>query len=215
MQDMSDMDNVPDLSKFYGAESLDALRESYDEWAASYDTDTLALARMLPPTIAGMAGKHIPNGIRGPVLDVGCGTGLMGSVLSILGYGPLDGLDLSPGMLEGASRSGVYRKLYEAAAGPDRLAMPDNSYAVAVAAGVFTLGHAGPEAFDELLRVMRPSGLIVFSATLPVLDDAFHAKIQTLSDKGRWRLVEASSPFATALNSADAPQGRVFVYRVG
>lgn len=205
---------MPELDPLYTAENLDALRRHYDAWADRYDADTRELGRMLPAVVAGFAGKHGPHGMNGPVLDVGCGTGVMGTVLTAIGYGPVDGLDLSPGMLAVAERKAVYRQLVEAALGPDALPMRARSYAMVLAAGVFTPGHAGPEALDELIRLTRSGGVIVFSASLPVLDDAFHARIQRLCDADAWRLIAASAPFAAMLGSAEAPEARVFAYRV-
>lgn len=204
---------MPDLRPLYDAESLEDLRERYDAWAARYDADAAALGRLLPPVVAGVTGKAAPAGTSGPVMDAGCGTGVMGRVLAAVGYGPVDGLDLSPGMLAVAREKPVYRHLHEAALGPDRLPIADGQYGVVVAAGVFTLGHAGPEGLDELVRITRTNGVLVFSAATPVLDDAFLARIQHLADAEQWRLLEATDPFPAALASPDAPHARVFAYQ--
>lgn len=204
---------MPELNALYNADSLEALRERYDAWAAQYEEDAKALGRMLPPAVAGMVGKHAPPGGTGPVMDAGCGTGVMGQVLTTLGYGPIDGLDLSPGMLEMAARKNVYRRFHEAAIGPDRLRITAAYYNLCVVVGVFTLGHAGPEGLDELVRITRRGGVLIFSASMPVLDDTFQAKIQHLCDQGKWRLLEATPPFPTILNSPDALDGRVFAYQ--
>ncbi len=205
---------MADLQSLYAAENLETLRQRYDSWAQRYDADACALGRMLPPVVAGFVGRHVPANVNGPVLDVGCGTGVMGLILTTVGYGPVDGMDLSPGMLAVAEEKAIYRQLFEAALGPDALPMPASSYAVVVAAGVFSPGHAGPEGLDELVRLARAGGIIVFSAALPALDDGFQAKIQQLCDGGHWNLVAASPPFASMLGSTQAPEGRVFVYRV-
>ncbi len=205
---------MADLHALYSAESLEALRQRYERWAQTYDPDSRALGRMLPPVVAGFVGRHGPAGVNGPVLDMGCGTGVMGLILTTVGYGPVDGVDLSPGMLAVAESKAIYRQLLEAALGPDALPMPAGSYAVVVAAGLFSPGHAGPEGLDELVRVARSGGVIVFSAALPALDDAFQAKIQHLCDSGQWNLVAASAPFASMLGSTEAPDDRVLVYRV-
>jgi predicted TPR repeat methyltransferase len=56
------------------------------------------------PTIClALLARHLPAG-AGPVLDAGAGTGIIGEWLKILGYGPVEGVDLSPGMLEVAAR---------------------------------------------------------------------------------------------------------------
>jgi predicted TPR repeat methyltransferase len=46
-----------------------------------------------------------------PILDAGCGTGLAGDCLRVLGYGELVGIDLSEPMLAHAARLGIYAAL--------------------------------------------------------------------------------------------------------
>ncbi len=53
-------------------------------------------------------------GSVGAVADLGCGTGRTGSWMAGRGVGEIDGVDLSPGMLEAARERGVYRSLAEA-----------------------------------------------------------------------------------------------------
>src|SRR6202034_2086438 len=50
----------------------------------------------------------------GPVLDLGCGTGLIALALSDLPLGPFTGIDVSPRMLEHARAKGLYSSLREA-----------------------------------------------------------------------------------------------------
>ena len=59
------------------------------------------------PTIA--AGERL-----GPVLDLGCGTGLVAVVLSDLPIAPLTGVDASPRMLASAAAKQLYADLLEA-----------------------------------------------------------------------------------------------------
>jgi SAM-dependent methyltransferase len=49
--------------------------------------------------------------------DLGCGTGRTGSWLASRGVGEIDGIDLSPGMLEAARARGVYASLREGEVG--------------------------------------------------------------------------------------------------
>jgi len=46
-----------------------------------------------------------------PILDAGCGTGLVGQALQSLGYQQLVGIDISPDMLQRAVQTGYYRQL--------------------------------------------------------------------------------------------------------
>jgi len=84
-------------------------REGYDRWAATYeetveDSMDLALLERL----------DVDWGRVGAAADLGCGTGRTGSWLAARGVGEIDGIDLSPGMLEAARKRGVYRSLREA-----------------------------------------------------------------------------------------------------
>jgi SAM-dependent methyltransferase len=86
-----------------------AAREGYDRWAATYEDtveDSMDLA-LLERLDVGWADL-------GAVADLGCGTGRTGSWLAGRRVGEIDGVDLSPGMLEAARGRGVYRSLREA-----------------------------------------------------------------------------------------------------
>lgn len=78
--------------------------QGYGEWAQTYEgtvkdlMDLRLLARLSLPW-------------RGPALDLACGTGRVGQWLSARGVEPLDGLDLTPGMLDKARARGCYRRL--------------------------------------------------------------------------------------------------------
>ena len=105
--------------------------------------------------------RHLPRG-AGPVLDAGAGTGLIGEWLEILGFPEAEALDVSEGMLAVAGRKAVYARLHRAALGQP-LPFADGAFAAAVSAGVFTTGHVGAEGLDELLRVVRPGGVLVLT----------------------------------------------------
>ena len=96
------------------------------------------------------------------MLDAGAGTGLIGEWLKIIGHGPVEGVDLSRGMLEVAARKGVYDRLAQGDL-TGRLPFEDGRFAGAVCAGVFTTGHVGAEGLDEILRVLRPGGVLVLT----------------------------------------------------
>jgi len=65
--------------------------------------------------------------------------------------------------------------------------------------GVFTQGHAPASSIDELVRVVRGGGHIVFSLrTDTYLENGFKDKMDALASAGLWKLVEVSiASFAT------------------
>lgn len=159
------------LATVYAARSAEAVAEGYDAWAERYEADMAMAGYRHPAVCLALLARHLPAG-SAPILDAGCGTGLIGSWLDIVGYPAADGLDLSEGMLAVARRKGVYRALHRLALGTN-LPFADASFAGIVSAGVFTTGHVGPEGLDELARICKPGGAIVLTVKLPLWEDGF------------------------------------------
>ncbi|MDE0579484.1 MAG: class I SAM-dependent methyltransferase [bacterium] len=148
------------LDKAYATDGPEANRELYAGWAETYDSGFVVDSRYVYPQQVAEVFCHGFAQIDDPVLDVGCGTGIVGNELARLGVSVIDGIDLSPEMLaeaEAKTHDGrpLYRRLFEAdLTGPTELA--DGAYAGIVSAGAFTHGIFGPETISELLRVARP-----------------------------------------------------------
>lgn len=209
---MIDQSREARLKAVYDARSRDGLRAGYDAWAKAYDADVQAFGYLSPAVAFGLAARHMPPATA-PILDAGAGTGIMGELLSLLGYRGLDALDLSEGMLEIARSKGVYRDLHQAALG-DTLALPSDHYAGIVCVGVFTVGHAEPEALDELLRIAKPGAVMVFTVTLPVYESGFRDKLDAFAREGVWRRIEMTPAFDPLPREDGAPLAHGFAYRV-
>lgn len=160
-----DKDTAAHLDAAYALETPDDNRRLYADWADTYESGFIADSRYVyHEHVADIfVGGGAPAGGTdgpGPVLDVGCGTGIVGVALRARGIAVIDGVDISPEMLAkaGEKRNAdgpVYRDLIEAdLTGP--IAIDTDRYGGVVSAGAFTHGHLGPEAIEELLRVARP-----------------------------------------------------------
>ena len=128
------------LERVYGAKTDDELEEGYDGWAADYDADLINWGYRLPSAVAGLFGRHVEAG-AGEVLDAGCGTGMIGEALHVIGYRALVGIDLSDGMLAVARAKAVYQDLRRMKLG-ETLDFADGRFAATTAVGVLTVGHA-------------------------------------------------------------------------
>ena len=200
------------LARVYGAESAEDLTESYDDWAAHYDEDLLSYGYRLPAVATGLFGRYVQPR-AGPVLDAGCGTGLIGETLSLLGYGEMTGIDLSEGMLAAARAKRVYKELARMKLGGP-LDLPSDHFGATLAIGVLTVGHAGPEAFDELIRVTRPGAPLVFSIRVDGgSGSGFLERMAALADDGAWAEVERTSEFQSMPRAEPGVHHRVFVTR--
>ena len=162
----------------------------YDEWASTYNDDVGHEAQnyVAPMIVAQNAFNLLNNPAISTILDAGCGTGLVGQALALLGAKNIDGLDLSPAMLKEASKAGIYQDLAQA-----NLTQPiqkeDNSYDIVTCVGTFTSGHVGPDpALREIIRVTKKGGFVVATILEEVwVSGGFKGEVETLKDE---RLVE-------------------------
>ena len=99
--------------------------------------------------------------LRLDVLDVGCGTGLAGVVFQGLAR-RLDGLDLSPAMLEKAAARGIYNRLQQGDI-VQQLPRLAKAYDLVVAADVLVYFGDLVELFSGVHGVLRRGGYFVFS----------------------------------------------------
>jgi SAM-dependent methyltransferase len=129
-------------------------REGYERWAGTYEETVqgamdLALLERLDLDWSGV----------GRVADLGCGTGRTGAWLAARGVGEVDGVDLSPGMLEAARARGVYASLREGEVGDTGLA--GGAYDLVVSCLVDEhLADLRP-LYAEAARLLGPGGRFV------------------------------------------------------
>lgn len=148
------------LDKVYDVEGPEDNRKLYAGWAETYDSEFVVDSKYVYPQQVAEVFCNGLNHSAQPVLDVGCGTGIVGTELAQLGVSVIDGIDLSPEMLAEAKAKThdgrpLYRQLFEAdLTRPTELA--EGAYAGIVSAGAFTHGIFGPGTIFELLRVARP-----------------------------------------------------------
>ncbi|MDO9706973.1 tetratricopeptide repeat protein [Paracraurococcus lichenis] len=139
----------------------------FDGYAPHFEASLLGLGYRVPGLVRRALERRRPaiaagQAALGPVLDLGCGTGLVGVALSDLPGGPLTGIDLSAAMLEQAAAKGLYAGLRQADI-VDALRQDTGAYALIIAADVFC--YLG--ALEPVLALCRarlaPGGLLVFS----------------------------------------------------
>ena len=128
--------------------------------------------------LAIMASMVMPGREELSVLDLGCGTGLAGLAFKPLAA-TLDGVDLSPAMIEKAKARGIYNNLtvddLESA-----LAAPGRAYDLILAADTLVyLGDLEP-VFLAAAKRLTPDGFFLFTAEKA--EGGFE-----LGPKRRWR----------------------------
>ena len=188
MTDTSDSDSPIGLEEAYAVVSPEDNRRLYAGWATTYDDFIAGKSYIYHRRVAEIFsdGPTFPDG---PVLDIGCGTGVVGQELRRLGVTVIDGIDISPEMLGQAASlrdpsGSIYRDLVEAdLTGP--IDIGSDLYAGIVSAGTFTHGHLGPGSLSEVFRVASPGARSAIGINSAHFDDhGFRRQLDQLVDSG-------------------------------
>jgi len=163
-------------------------REIYEDWALTYEENLQEDYGYIAPSIAvDEFVKHCED--RDPrILDLACGTGLVGKELFARGFRTIDGLDYSPGMLAEADKKGIYGNLLVGDM-TQPLVLDGASYDAAIAVGCFGGGHLGPQHLEGIIRSVTTNGLLVFYINgIPYDQDDYPKFFRALERAGVWRL---------------------------
>ena len=167
--------NVPERA------SNEYVQSSFDQFAASFDRALLRLEYRAPQLVGEALNELIGPTSQLCVLDAGCGTGLVSSVVRPFAR-RLVGVDLSPQMVERARARACYDELYVAELVE------------------FCIGN--PAQYDA---VISADTLVYFGA----LDNAFGAMAQTLRRPGHCVFtVERADPGQVPMGYRIQPHGR-------
>ncbi len=177
----------------YGSTSNQELEERYDQWATEYDKDLDEVFAWNAPQNGARVLASLMQA-DAAILDAGAGTGLVGKCLADAGFNKIAAMDLSQGMLEEARKKGVYSSFHQMTLG-ETLGFDTAAFDAVISVGVFTLGHAPIHSFDELVRVTKPGGYVVFSLRTDMVDDGYQDYFSGLEANGKWKLAQVSDPY--------------------
>ncbi|XP_031555892.1 methyltransferase-like protein 27 [Actinia tenebrosa] len=202
-------------------ENTDQLIKYYDDWAKEYDKDTQTVRGYICPKVGAKKLveflEQLKFGTDCRILDVGSGTGLVGEELKKLNYTNLDALEPSEKSNDVARAKGLYKKFFVELILPGKqLGILPNSYDAVISIGVFTKGNVKAEgAMDEMVRVVKPGGLICFSIREDVILDkeyGYEEKMAQLIEGKVWTLLSKSLEMYHL--TGDLFKCHMFVYQV-
>lgn len=176
------------------------VRHLFDQFSADYDARMLGqLSYAAPQILRELAAMVMPGRENLAILDLGCGTGLAGLAFKPLAA-KLDGVDLSPAMIEKARARHIYDDLAVADL-ETALATPGPTYDLILAAD--TLVYLGDLAgvFAGVRKRLAPDGYFLF--TTEAAGEGFE-----LGPKRRWRHSDAYLR-ATAMDAGLSVAGLV------
>jgi trans-aconitate methyltransferase len=200
---------VLDKLAAYEADKL-STQPLYDEWSQSYEQDLVGNLGYTGHLIAANALAEFAPDKAASIIDIGCGTGLVGQELKARGYSQIDGIDFSEEMLKVARSKAIYEKLVSGDL-MKKTAIETDTYQAAVCAGSFAPGHLGPECYPEIIRLVRPSSLIViFMNGAHFVEDDYQLHIDQLEQSGVWKILEIKA--FNYMSAVERP-GRLIVAR--
>ena len=119
------------LRRAYALSSDEESQRLYRDWAATYDDTMLHGLHYQSPRLVADRLAALIAARDSAVLDIGCGTGLVGRELAARGFSVIDGIYISPEMMAVARQKGGYRDLVSADLHA-RLPLADASYSGAI-----------------------------------------------------------------------------------
>lgn len=178
------------LQDVYDGGTTDS-RELYASWAATYDYEVQKNGYVTPKRVA-TALKEVVTNQSELILDYGCGTGLSGLALQLVGFKNIDGLDVSQEMVSLAEKKSIYRNLKIFNPNTEIPVHPEQ-YQIITAIGVIGAGAAPLQIFDDLFFLLPRGGLFAFSFNDHTLSDPdYEKKVEQYLDGGYALLIHKS-----------------------
>lgn len=179
---------------------------AYNQWACNYEADSSSMNYSGNKSVVSKWMTYHSSLLESPpgtkqhkVFDAGCGTGLVGELLSKSvtlesssnSCIELHGCDVSSEMLKIAKSKAVYADLKEASL-KEILPYEENSFDSAVCAGVFGVGHCGPECVPNIIRVLKPNCNFIATINKELFLDKIAQEWRKQIEKSSCELIECS-----------------------
>ncbi len=156
------------IQTVYSYSGPDDLKNYYNDWAHQYEDYTNQVNYILPQKVAEIFSLYSPKK-ESNVLDIGCGTGLLGIYLAKINLGLwIEGIDISRSMAQIAlskTRSNfkpVYNWLVIEDFKTNKLLL-ENYYDAITSAGTFTSGHLDSSDLIKSLLYLKKDGIAILS----------------------------------------------------
>lgn len=193
--------------------------EFYTNWSKenNYDQHLNPNLYRGPEIAAQAVADYFPSSTRAGlrILDVAAGTGFVAENLLFLGFDHVDALDPSEGMLKIARQKGLYNHYICSYLDHNKLPLLADTYDCAVTSGGMGEGHIPYDGIDQLIRVVKPGGLVCIVMREAYLEHSQYKNIlephmDDLEKQGLWTLVSRSivENYCFDLN------GVVYMYKV-
>lgn len=172
----------------------------YDFLAPNYEGIYNAAGYPDPKQVSKLVAAHTKGSNKDQVkiLDMACGTGLVGKYLAQEGFRSVEGVDISTVMLQEAADKSCYSRLEEHDIDdieefPSRL---KNRFDVVTCAGVVNNNHMDYKLFEEMVMAAKKGGLLVFAARYSFMGSYWYESVlEKMEEENRIKLVATEEFF--------------------
>jgi len=162
------------VNTVYSYDTPNDLKNYYNDWAHEYEDYTEQVNYILPQKVVEIFCSY-PLSNDSTVLDIGCGTGLVGYFLGLIKQDIwIEGTDISGSMIQVAAKKTKpnFKPTYDWMVVQDfkknKLLLEDH-YDGIISAGTFTLGHLDCDDLITSIKFLKKDGL----ATISIKEDHF------------------------------------------
>jgi SAM-dependent methyltransferase len=205
--------------------NADGAKQLYDDWADNYDASLASWDYPAPTRVVETILGPKFEGVKqdSAILDLGCGTGLVGETLRKAGHtGRITGVDISQKSLDLAmEKASVYARCVEASLEDGLQEISTDEFDAAVCVGVLSYVEDFEAFFGGTIRTCRPGALVCVTHRTSLWDDDVRGCQQasrSLEEQGLWELIEVGEPEAYMPKNPDPVESaktiRILVWRV-
>lgn len=193
--DTAEYEAVKEFTRKIVYEHEEDTTEMYNKWAATYDRDVAVLERKGPYYGAEYLSKALGDMKNARIIDVAAGSGLVAHHLKEFGFTNIDALDGSKEMLDLAREKDLYKNYFCLLLSDEPTNIPTGSYDAAVCSGGFAKGHLPTNCIKEIIRLVKPGGVIVlcYREDLPKTVEEYKDLpdiMEQLERQGLWKLTD-------------------------
>ena len=184
--------------------------EHYDLWAKQYEKELLEDYGYCAHIIGSKA--FSTNELRKScnIIDIGCGTGLVGESLKSSGFLNISGLDVSSKMIAIAKKKQIYKEFYQKKI-ENLEGVILKPFEALICVGSFGLGHIGPESLVLLVKLVEKNSLIIiFMNAEPFNLENYMDYIEDLNKKNLINIVDIQDH--NYMTKLDRP-GKLLIFR--
>ncbi len=184
--------------------------EHYDLWAKQYEKELLDDYGYCAHIIGSKAFSTYELRKSCNIIDIGCGTGLVGEELKSSGFLNIWGLDVSSKMIAIAKKKQIYREFYQKKI-ENLEGIISKPFEALICIGSFGLGHIGPESLKLLVKLVeRNSLIIIFMNAEPFNLENYMDYIEDLKKQNLINIVDIQDH--NYMKKLDRP-GKLLIFR--